>query len=355
MRAVRWLTGAALAVASAGGLLGVEPGTPEAPVGGTSDGWLEVARERTALRHAYVLGYASDAASAELVVVLSDRELSQVALESAAVRDLLASADEARSIVAHLPEGSGEIEVFFHHPRLPAGISLRGLAHFVPESVSAARLEGRLVLGGEGTTLEAWFSAPIVRRDRADPADRAGHPELAEAQDPAMSFEEALRGGTESELAVALAAGPDLERVGSSGMSALAIAADAGNAGAVRKLLEAGVQPDFRADRAAMSALMLAAGRASLDVVEALLAAGANPKLRTSTGFTPLLHAVLEGRMEIARRLIAAGADVQRDRESLLAMARDKGYAEMVALLEAPEAPVDAPPRTPAPKVPRTP
>ncbi len=340
MAAFRPFLAATLLVALAGRAPGAEPPESSSPAGGTCEGWLEVAGERTVLRHVYVLGESGDGASDELLVVLADRELAASALESAEVRDGLASADAARSLVVRLPGGPGEIEVHFHHPRLPAGISLRGLAHFAPESVSDARLEGRLVLSGEGTTFEAWFSAPIVRRDVAD------IPRQPEDANPVMSFEEVLRGGSESEVEAALAQGPDLERVGSSGMGALAIAADAGNAGAVRRLLAAGAKPDFRADRAAMSALMLAAGRENLEVVELLLGAGANPKLRTSAGFTPLMHAVSEGRIENSRRLIAAGADVQRDRESLLALARDKGYTEIVDLLEAAGG---STPRLPAP------
>jgi ankyrin repeat protein len=68
-------------------------------------------------------------------------------------------------------------------------------------------------------------------------------------------------------------------------------------------------------------------------VVEGLLAAGANPKLRTSSGFTALHHAVFEGRIENVRLLVAAGADVARDRESLLRIAGEKGHAEIAALL----------------------
>ena len=315
-------------------------GIGQAAYGGSAEGWLEVARERTALRHAYVLGESGDGASGELRVVLADRELTEEALASAAERDALAARDEARSLVAALPGDAGEIEVWFHHPRLPRGISLRGLAHFVPENASVARLEGRLVLSGEGTNFEAWFSAPIVRRETG------GWPEIAAAArtlPPERSFDAVLRDGSGDEIDAALAASPNLEKVGGSGasggMSALAIAADAGNLAAITRLLAAGAAPDYRADRSAMSPLMLAAGRAKPEVVQALLAAGANPKLRTSSGFTPLYHAVLESQVENARLLVEAGADLARDRDLLLATAREKGNAEMKSLLEGAEAP----------------
>ncbi|MEO8197917.1 MAG: hypothetical protein ABI689_14470, partial [Thermoanaerobaculia bacterium] len=164
--------------------------------GGSAEGWLEVARERTVLRYAYVLGESGDGASGELLVVLADRELPETALASAALRDDLAAADEVRSLVARIPEsiggptgqaGPGEIEVWFHHPRLPHGISLRGLAHFVRETETAARLEGRLVLGGEGTNLEAWFSAPILRGNFATWPEIAAE---ARTLPPDRTFEE---------------------------------------------------------------------------------------------------------------------------------------------------------------------
>ncbi len=315
-------------------------GDGQAASGGSAEGWLEVARERTVLRYAYVLGESGDGASGELRVVLADRELTEEALESATARDALAARDEARSLVAGLPGDGGEIEVWFHHPRLPRGISLRGLAHFTPESESVARLEGRLVLSGEGMNFEAWFSAPILRRETGD------WPEIAADErtlPPERSFDEVLRDGTGDEIDAALALSPDLEKVGgiggAGGMSALAIAADAGNLAAITRLLAAGAAPDYRADRSAMSPLMLAAGRPHPEVVQALLAAGANPKLRTSSAFTPLYHAVLEGQVENARLLIEAGADLPRDRDLLLTTAREKGNAAMTSLLESAAAP----------------
>ena len=55
--------------------------------------------------------------------------------------------------------------------------------------------------------------------------------------------------------------------------------------------------------------------------------------------FTPLYHAVLESQVENARLLLEAGADLARDRDLLLATAREKGNAEMKSLLEGAEAP----------------
>jgi hypothetical protein len=312
-----------------------------AAAGGTADGWFEVAKERTVLRHAWVRGESGDGASDELVVVLADRELGEEAVVSAGLRDELAAEGGARSLTARLPGEGGEIELLLHHPKLPAGLSLRGLARFVPESVTSARLEGRILLPG-ATAVEVWFSAPIER------VDRASIPEFDPATPPpprpAMSIDEAIEAGGEEEFEAALEAAGAIEEPGSSGLRPLAAAASAGNLYAVRRLLESGAEVDGRADRAAMTALIIAAGKESVAVVDALLAAGANPKLRTSSGFSALMHAVIMGQLDVAKRLIAAGAEVARDRESLLRLAREKGFKEIEALLlAAPEAAPAAP------------
>lgn len=308
--------------------------------GGTAEGWLEVAKERTEMRYAWVLGEAGDGASGELLVVLADRPLPDEAIADPEVRSDLAARDEGIALAVRLPEGADELEVWFYHPRLPRGLSLRGLTRFARESDSSVRLEGRLVSSSPGTPFEVWFSAPIVR------SETATWPEIeAEARElpPDRSFEEILRDGDADELELALDQGADLEHVGSGGASALAIAAEAGNVVAIARLVTAGAVVDARADRAALTPLMIAAGQPSTETVAALLAAGANPKLRTSSGFTALMHAVVENRIDNARLLLAAGADLERDRTTLVKIATDKGFAEMTALLAAPPPPAPTP------------
>jgi ankyrin repeat protein len=46
--------------------------------------------------------------------------------------------------------------------------------------------------------------------------------------------------------------------------------------------------------------------------VDLLLSLGADPDAADSAGFTPLHRAVEEGQLEIARRLLVAGADAGR-------------------------------------------
>jgi ankyrin repeat protein len=64
-----------------------------------------------------------------------------------------------------------------------------------------------------------------------------------------------------------------------------------------------------------------------------LLAAGAKVNHRDPTGGSALMVAVLRGYKDVVKTLIAAGADVQRDRKDLLELAKDK--PEIKAMLEA--------------------
>jgi ankyrin repeat protein len=63
-----------------------------------------------------------------------------------------------------------------------------------------------------------------------------------------------------------------------------------------------------------------------------LVAAGAKVNARDTAGSTALTVAILRGYKEIVEALLAAGTDVQRDKEDLLALAADK--PEIKAMLE---------------------
>src|SRR5262249_8598775 len=57
------------------------------------------------------------------------------------------------------------------------------------------------------------------------------------------------------------------------------------------------------------TALMRAVAGNHVGVVELLLERGANPRTRSKNQFTPLLFAAQQGNIDIARRLLAAGAE----------------------------------------------
>src|SRR5690606_33473602 len=91
----------------------------------------------------------------------------------------------------------------------------------------------------------------------------------------------------------------------------LPAAAVAGDAEAVRKLLDLGFAVDTT-DAQGCSALLRAAGGGHLEVVELLLGRSADPQLAAHSGATPLSAAVSMGHGEIVERLLAAGAALEQ-------------------------------------------
>ncbi|MHC4251452.1 MAG: ankyrin repeat domain-containing protein, partial [Planctomycetota bacterium] len=88
------------------------------------------------------------------------------------------------------------------------------------------------------------------------------------------------------------------------------MAAQRGDAEVVRKCLAEGVAVDARVSRWKRTALGQAAGGGHTEVVKLLLAAGADVNAGDVDGQTPLHHAVSEGCLEDVELLIEAGANV---------------------------------------------
>ena len=144
-------------------------------------------------------------------------------------------------------------------------------------------------------------------------------------------------------------AGADANSVDAGGETVLMTAARTGNADALHALIERGARVDTREPEFQQTALMIAVRENHVTAVEALLAAGASPNVQTRKGptpafvppckgtgcgsegvginrgglpdrgrraevkggFTPLLYAARDGRLEAAQRLVAAGADLE--------------------------------------------
>ncbi len=92
-------------------------------------------------------------------------------------------------------------------------------------------------------------------------------------------------------------------------------AQNAGDASALEKALRAGANPNLLADNGS-SVLMLASHRGQMAHVELLLQAGATPDLRqtqkdSERGDTALLRALYGGHLDVAQRLVQAGASLQ--------------------------------------------
>ena len=158
----------------------------------------------------------------------------------------------------------------------------------------------------------------------------------------------AIANGNPEMVGLLLGAGADPNHSEPSGESHLMMAAQAGVLAVVEQLLSHKAQVDVRDPNYGQTALMFAARAGHAEIVSALLARGANPNVATRVGetpafikpnsvagfgfgvgilrggvpadrgrreptpggMTPLLYAARHDRVEVANRLIAAGADV---------------------------------------------
>ena len=107
-----------------------------------------------------------------------------------------------------------------------------------------------------------------------------------------------------------LKAGADPNSALPGGETALMTAARTGKVNAVKVLIAHGADVNFQEGRRGQTALMWAAADGNTAVVEELVERGADMHARTKGGFTPLLFAVREGRIDTVRALLKAGGSV---------------------------------------------
>ena len=88
-------------------------------------------------------------------------------------------------------------------------------------------------------------------------------------------------------------------------------AIERGDIVACRKWIGAGAKPDAVVDH--RSALEVATYEGYPEMVNVLLNAGARPDGRIESSVTPLYQAACQGNIEVARLLVAAGADIHRE------------------------------------------
>ena len=112
---------------------------------------------------------------------------------------------------------------------------------------------------------------------------------------------------------------------------------ESGNLEAVRALLEAGADSDFRGDHDSYTAIMSAAKNGHVEVAGLLLAAGADKDSQGGDGYTALGFAAANGHFEIARLLLEAGADMNKRTYhrwyTALMLAAMNGHIEIARLL----------------------
>ena len=107
-----------------------------------------------------------------------------------------------------------------------------------------------------------------------------------------------------------LAAGADANAARSNGETPLMTAARVGSLDVVRSLLAAGADPNAAEATLGQTALMLAVAENHTPVARLLLEIGATVSARSTNRFTPLLFAAQQGNIEAADLLLSAGADV---------------------------------------------
>jgi len=89
-------------------------------------------------------------------------------------------------------------------------------------------------------------------------------------------------------------------------------AIEMGDASAARRWLDAGLPPDFLADRIG-TGLMIAAWEGNIPMMELFVARGASVNALNATGEQALLHAAWRGRTDAVRWLLDRGAQINRE------------------------------------------
>lgn len=109
----------------------------------------------------------------------------------------------------------------------------------------------------------------------------------------------------------------------------------------VSAYLRRGLSADS-ADKQGNTLLQITSRAGDLPMVNALLAFKANPKLRNALGETALMLAAVEGRVDVVRRLIDAGSEINGEGWTALHYAAWKGHVEVCKLLIDKGAEIDA-------------
>lgn len=358
--------------------------SPPAEAGGPAAGRFVVSGEETPLVHAYVVSgdEADPGAGPRLRIILSDRPVDAPALADRRLLAALVETREVRAVEVLLDDAGRAEAAHFFHDRLPAGLMVSEHPRFLPRSAEDDRLSGSVIFDDPGFSFgfAAEFEAPIYRLPPpakaelppdATPAQRAraqieargllptldeffhqvslGNGDAVELflaagipapATPALdtALDDAVARGHRDVVGRLLEAGAYPNQQGPYESTLLMKGVDTGDPEIVKALLDAGARVDA-SNRWQITALASAAEQGHLEIVELLLDADADPNLRNTTGGTALSVAVLRGHTEIVRVLIDAGADVQRDRDSLLELARERGHPEIERLIREAVAP----------------
>lgn len=130
---------------------------------------------------------------------------------------------------------------------------------------------------------------------------------------------------------------------GPNGQGPLFTASESNNVALVQILIDAGADVNAK-DKSGLAPLHYSARRKARGSIKTLLAAGATVDLQDDYGFTPLHEAILSNDPEAVTMLLEAGADPTlkltkgfkpyTNNETAFDIANDKGFAEIVQILE---------------------
>ncbi|GJL97152.1 MAG: hypothetical protein DHS20C06_09690 [Hyphobacterium sp.] len=172
----------------------------------------------------------------------------------------------------------------------------------------------------------------------------ADGPDVSTLQDFAgrPALQAAARAGAVNAIRWLAGQGADVDAVDAIGFTALFEAARDGQTEAVTALLDLGADANLHAYENALTltALHMAATGDHADIVAALIAAGADMDVQGTMGGTPLMWAAFEGSQDSARVLLEHGADptlASNDGSTFIAIARQRGWDELVTMAEAGE------------------
>ena len=150
-------------------------------------------------------------------------------------------------------------------------------------------------------------------------------------------MDSALNGNVEA-IALALEAGINPDLTDENGRTPLMLAAFNGHTEIAERLLEAGARVDLR-DSTNRTAFMFACTGPNLKLITLLHRRGANINdIDSHESWTPLMFAAAEGYSDVVQYLLSNGANPKAedvDGETAATFARQRGFAEVAAIIEA--------------------
>lgn len=190
--------------------------------------------------------------------------------------------------------------------------------------------------GARGTLLiqAAYYDRPEIVRALLD---AHADPNLRDSDGRTALFHAAGRGYA-GIVRLLRHPGAGLNARSNAGTGPLQYAAGTDRLEVVRMLLDAGADPSS-ADAQGRTCFMTAAHHGEVDILEALSAAKADMGARDEAGNTALMNAASAGQLDACRWLLDHGAERDahnKQGQTALTYAKDRGYATVAALLQAP-------------------